>query len=828
MKSMSISANKIIVSATAVLTVAFSLYSVWVPVFLFLVIGLTIGAIMIGFSLSFYAYTFIKRQSRMSSVPSTDLPITSDVVKEFIKVCGRPCRSSNEKDTSSPHPDGTTRCLPVVFGRMVDAVLQQILDLALRDYRGLVGGSEETTFEVCSCGPDTVGCLRGGGPAVIHVAPYVANSAKEELFLRNVSEMVVPAINMLCDPDFINRKIICYIRQRKSIETKKQPVIHADSYEAFLLLIKDCTDLEYLKHIRYTIVTEIIQTNVQCLKAKEITGTQPGGNVREVRRLTHIMNQLTYAKKLCESQLRNMGWQSFPADETGSEVGSFESKQTLPLLSVLESVEGRAQLRNFLQRQCATAPTPEGVGSPVAFLEYWSTAEKLRQAPQHLWHQLAQELYYTYIHPPSSPIKVDKAVKKRMELFLLGDQGPDIFHEVQTDVVQKLQEEYYPLFIASEEYQKMLLAMEEAAASDHAGNSDSGHGSDSNCVITEHNYSRSKLVQLEEKLRTKRQALQALRTSLKPESKVLAQLEREVERLEGECRHLEAHLTRTETWGEHLGRWRASVQSAEFVMVVHVLEDEEDTEAISTGWVVLRKLTDFLELHRKFQLDAEVKKIELPTYSAKFLFGKTVDRSSLDKAKTLIQRYLEFVLEDDRLNKSEALYTFLSPSSDHLKQAAPSPKKNKFSLSTLFKSGSAGSSSGGSIGGAGTGGGEDSEDEELLLLEEEGRVDGSRSGQDGIAEPLYALLGEVFDLRGLFRWLRRSLITFVQITYGRTITRQVRETVAWCFSEPMLHYYAQLFIGSNLVGQQSARRGALKVFEALQESKLNKQLFYNI
>jgi hypothetical protein len=31
---------------------------------------------------------------------------------------------------------------------------------------------------------------------------------------------------------------------------------------------------------------------------------------------------------------------------------------------------------------------------------------------------------------------------------------------------------------------------------------------------------------------------------------------------------------------------------------------------------------------------------------------------------------------------------------------------------------------------------------------------------------------------------------------------------------------------SNLVGQQSARRGALKVFDALQESKLNKQLFY--
>lgn len=45
----------------------------------------------------------------------------------------------------------------------------------------------------------------------------------------------------------------------------------------------------------------------------------------------------------------------------------------------------------------------------------------------------------------------------------------------------------------------------------------------------------------------------------------------------------------------------------------------------------------------------------------------------------------QFVLEDDCLNQSEALYTFLSPSSAHLKQVSPSPKKSKFSLSTLFK-----------------------------------------------------------------------------------------------------------------------------------------------
>lgn len=70
---------------------------------------------------------------------------------------------------------------------------------------------------------------------------------------------------------------------------------------------------------------------------------------------------------------------------------------------------------------------------------------------------------------------------------------------------------------------------------------------------------------------------------------------------------------------------------------------------------------------------------------------------------------------------------------------------------------------------------EDEEDYSSLLDDNETGRTGTENylnaSKDAIAEPLYMLLGEVFDLRGVFRWLRRSLITFVQITYGRTINR---------------------------------------------------------
>lgn len=70
-----------------------------------------------------------------------------------------------------------------------------------------------------------------------------------------------------------------------------------------------------------------------------------------------------------------------------------------------------------------------------------------------------------------------------------------------------------------------------------------------------------------------------------------------------------------------------------------MVADEADETSISTGWVVLRKLTEFQELHRKLrQLCPGVKNLELPSQPLKF-FGKT-DKNAMEKAKVQIQKYL--------------------------------------------------------------------------------------------------------------------------------------------------------------------------------------------
>ncbi len=124
---------------------------------------------------------------------------------------------------------------------------------------------------------------------------------------------------------------------------------------------------------------------------------------------------------------------------------------------------------------------------------------------------------------------------------------------------------------------------------------------------------------LQEKLDNKHQALDALKSSLKPESKLLSILDKEVDWLKMEKRQLEAHLIRTEVWAENLGKWRAIVQSVEvpdekeppqFMILVEVDETlthtnqniyvdhglangKNEMDNISTGWVVLRSLTEF-------------------------------------------------------------------------------------------------------------------------------------------------------------------------------------------------------------------------------------------
>ena len=66
------------------------------------------------------------------------------------------------------------------------------------------------------------------------------------------------------------------------------------------------------------------------------------------------------------------------------------------------------------------------------------------------------------------------------------------------------------------------------------------------------------------------------------------------------------------------------------------------------------------------------------------------------------------------------------------------------------------------------------------------------NAKDSIAEPFYYFLEELFEIKGMKKWFRKSLILFVQLTYGATINRKIRESINWVLSDEMLAYYLKL------------------------------------
>lgn len=48
-----------------------------------------------------------------------------------------------------------------------------------------------------------------------------------------------------------------------------------------------------------------------------------------------------------------------------------------------------------------------------------------------------------------------QAVRKKMESFMLGDMGPEIFYDVQKTVLRTLEDKYYSSFLTSEYYQEL-------------------------------------------------------------------------------------------------------------------------------------------------------------------------------------------------------------------------------------------------------------------------------------------------------------------------------------------------------------------------------------
>ncbi|TNN66023.1 Sorting nexin-25 [Liparis tanakae] len=671
------------------------------------------------------------------------------------------------------------------------------------------------------------------------------------------TKVLKPLVEVLSDPDSINRMLLSQLEQREQLaEQQKKAYTYAASYEDFVKLISSSADVNFLKHLRYQIVVEIIHATTisslpQLKKQKERKGKESAAmkaDLLRARDMKRYINQLTVAKKQCEKRIRLLGGPNYENNEEGgSDDGDGpQSQKILQFDDILCNPGYREHFRVYMERV-----------DKIALISFWELVETLKTANKKFFVE-------------SREIPVEKSLLKEIQQSLVGNRGTQVFVRLQEQVAETMRERYYPSFLVSEHYDGLIRRDEQCSQSQCSTEEkeeegcqglDAGEevGDEGSKRINEQaSYAATKLRLLYDKLEYKRHALGSIQNAPKPDKKIVGKLKEEIGAMEIEHGELQQHITRTDWWCENLGRWRATITAAEateeggemvacYSVCVSLLEGEETA---NSRWSVQRKLTEFQMLHRKLtECFPSLKKLQLPSLSK--LPFKSIDQKFLDKSKTQLNAFLQRLLTDERLCQSEALYAFLSPSPEHLKVMSIQ-KKSSFSLASFLER----------LPGDFFSHNEEEADDDSDLSDYGDEPDGRR---DALAEPCFMLIGEIFELRGMFKWVRKTLIALVQVTFGRTINKQIRDTVNWIFCEQMSVCYINVFKDTfwpngklaphvrvrtdsersdtkeraqqklldnipdalaNLVGQQNARYGIIKIFNALQEASANKHLLY--
>ena len=405
---------------------------------------------------------------------------------------------------------------------------------------------------------------------------------------------------------------------------------------------------------------------------------------------------------------------------------------------------------------------------------------------------------------------------------------------------------------------------------------------------------------LKEKLNMKLSALNAIKSNSaqQEDSKRIEVLDNDIKQLRHKISIFQSHIQKTELWCDNIGKFTTNVVSVrlahpnvknpvdssikanhetvllfEIQVQLHESFDVIDPEnlnenkgVIKEGWIIYRTIKEFDILNENLSellpIELKLKFKKIPRLLRRNLVSiKAINEERQEKARMLLDEYLRAISEDESLAQSEALYTFLCPSPDYFKKSnGDSSSEEKFSMITsLFRSSKSK---------------EINEDDYLddLFSDSNLKTLLDTNARDSIAEPFYHFIEEIFGLKSKRRWFRKSLIIFVQLTYGATINRKIRESIYWMLSNDMLTFYFKQIKDSfwrrneatdrveliaseveirmehdklltkkiaceklisnvpetlqRLVGEKNAQNGVIKMFEMFQDKKLNKHLIY--
>jgi len=683
-----------------------------------------------------------------------------------------------------------------------------------------------------------------------------------------VCRILKPTIDMVCEPDYINCKLLAHLTKREEAmeKGKRQKVMmyKYKDFEDFMNQIKKCEDVEELQALRQEIIKDIIHAKaIYKMKHSHTTGLQvnqfpipiPAEKVKVLmgRDLELYIRQLGTAKTSCDRQLRKQGGEEYEEEATPIMISSYATENEKPLAvpfsKIMKNEVGRSYFLRFME-ECGASH----------LLCFWIAAENMKRDEFVPIGTSLKKLYDDYLSPTSSElIFMKKEGLKVVEEFLDGRRSDTdvVLSEItklQHWVYQEIDEQFYWNFIWSEQYRELLQ---------QGGMGNMFVSIDNVPNPPDESHHKKKLKSLKNQLEDKENELSMMPDKFQSHSLTQRRraLKKDQSQLNEEIKKLEHYIDHTEEWFDTVGQWSVEVHSVDlskddnydrnplFILVVHRPESQrfsdtssdngstdDDTQSQGrSGWALGRRLSEFEQLHEKVvQICPNLQFPQLPKKLNPF---QRPDATSTywQKYRKALQVYLSLILRDDRLKECEEVFNFISHASDNLtaKVAVLPEKRNR--LSSVIPG------------------------MQLFHTSKESQP------EDTTAEYIYLLFSEIFELDRFSSVLRKQLVDLVQLTYGKSIDREVQDTMNWVFSEPMLIFYLETFRDAmwpggklpspptprsdedktktkkeaeakflkctpqslqTILGQRNCQIGMRKIFELLQDFNGNKQLLY--
>ncbi|XP_048059470.1 sorting nexin-13 isoform X3 [Megalobrama amblycephala] len=285
-------------------------------------------------------------------------------------------------------------------------------------------------------------------------------------FLREVLArgVLLPLINQLSDPDYINQFVIWMIRDSSC------------NYEAFLNILKLTDKPPELEAVKDKVLEEL-----QHLRSLD-TGAD------DINIIKNQMNSLLFVKKVCETRIQRL--QSGKEVDTLKLAANFGKLCVIPLEHILVHNIALQFFMDYMQHMG---------GQAVLF--FWLTVEGYRvtaqqqlevlqssqrdgkkqstQTTKGLLRAAAVGVYDQYLSEKASPrVQVDEASVTRLAQKLSKeDPTPEIFDEIQRKVYDMMlkDERYYPSFRQHPLYVRMLAELDMLKEPSFRG-SDDGDG----------------------------------------------------------------------------------------------------------------------------------------------------------------------------------------------------------------------------------------------------------------------------------------------------------------------------------------------------------------